>query len=187
MKKATQVLLLLLVAVSTFAQVTLNDVTLPARIKKDNTELILNGGGIRKKFVFKVYVAGLYLPAKSKNAADICGADKATGIRLVITSSVINSDNMSESINEGFGKSLNGNTTALRPKIDAFINTFKKEVIKEGDVFEVIYVPGEGVKSYKNEKYISTVAGLDFKKALFGIWLSENPVDADLKTSLLGQ
>lgn len=45
MKKATQVLLLILVAISTFAQVTLNDVTLPARIKKDNTELILNGGG----------------------------------------------------------------------------------------------------------------------------------------------
>jgi hypothetical protein len=72
MKKITQVILLLLVTASAFSQVTLNDVTLPARIKKDNTELVLNGGGIRKKFVFKVYVAGLYLTAKSKNAADIC-------------------------------------------------------------------------------------------------------------------
>ncbi len=43
------------------AQLTLNSVTLPAKIKQDNTELQLNGGGIRKKLFFKVYVAGLYV------------------------------------------------------------------------------------------------------------------------------
>lgn len=169
------------------AQVAINGVNLPAKLKQDNTELQYNGGGIRKKLFFKVYTAALFLSAKNKNAADIIAADKASAIRLVITSSVINSGNMSEAIQEGFGKSLKGNTAPLQAKIDQFINTFKKEEIKEGDVFDVWYVPGEGVKSYKNGKYQGTMAGLDFKKALFGIWLSDDPVDADLKAALLGQ
>ena len=105
---------------------------------------------------------------------------------MTTTSSVLSSSNFSEAIQEGFEKSLKGNTAPLKAKIDQFINTFKSEEVKEGDVYELWYVPGEGVKSYKNGKLKSTIPGLDFKKALFGIWLSEDPVDADLKTGLLG-
>jgi hypothetical protein len=42
------------------------------------------------------------------------------------------------------------------------------------------------VKAYKNSKLQVTIEGLEFKKALIGIWLSADPVDADLKTGLLG-
>ncbi|MCW5908847.1 MAG: chalcone isomerase family protein [Chitinophagales bacterium] len=187
MKRAVQTLFLAVVTLlTTHAQVTLNNVTLPAKLKKDNTELTLNGGGIRKKAFFKLYTAGLYVTEKSKSGSDIAGADKPVAIQLTITSGVISSSNMSEAIKEGFGKSLKGNTAPLQSKIDEFINTFKKEEIKEGDVFEMWYTPGTGVKSYKNGKLQSTIAGLDFKKALFGIWLSDTPVDEDLKKGLLG-
>ncbi len=168
------------------AQVTLNGVTLPAKIKQDNTELVLNGGGIRKKLFFKLYTMGLYVPAKSKNGSEIAGADKPTAVRLTITSSVINSGNMSEAIQEGFGKSLKGNTATMQAKIDAFIDIFRKEEIKEGDVYEVWYTTAEGIRGYKNGKLKGTISGLDFKKAVFGIWISDTPVDEDLKTGLLG-
>jgi hypothetical protein len=180
------VLLALAITLTANAQLTLNEVTLAAKIKKDNNELLLNGGGIRKKAFFKLYTAGLYLTAKSKSGAEIVTADKATAIQLTITSSVISSSNMSEAILEGFEKSTKGNITPFKTRIDAFINTFKKEEIKEGDVFEIWYIPGEGVKSYKNGKFQGSIAGLDFKKALFGIWLSDTPVDEDLKKGLLG-
>jgi hypothetical protein len=187
MKKSTIILIALItLSVSAGAQLTLNGVTLPPTIKKDNTELMLNGGGVRKKLFFKLYTAGLYVPAKTTNAAELCTADKVAVMRLTITSSVINSSNMSESIQEGFKKSMKDNTAPLQSKIDEFINTFKKDPIKEGDVFEIWYVPGAGVKSYKNDKLQSTVTGLDFKKALFGIWFSDTPVDEDLKKALLG-
>jgi hypothetical protein len=168
------------------AQTTLNGVTLPAKLAQDKTELVYNGGGIRKKMFFKIYVAGLYLPAKNKNGNDIINGDKPAAIRLQITSSVVSSDNMSESIREGFTKSTKGNTAPIQSKIDAFINIFSKEEIKEGNVFELWYVPGVGVKSYKNGKLQGTVEGVDFKKALFGIWLNDAPVDEDLKKALLG-
>src|SRR5580658_6651212 len=90
------------------AQVTLNSVTLPAKIKQDNTELQLNGGGIRKKLFFKVYVAGLYVTDKSQNGNNLVAVDKPMAVRLTVTSSVINSSNMSDAIQEGFGKSMKG-------------------------------------------------------------------------------
>jgi len=184
--KSLVLLSLILISFGVDAQVTLNGVTLPAKVKQENTELVLNGGGIRKKLFFKLYTAGLYVPAKSKSGSEIAAADKPTAIRLVITSSVLNSSNMSEAIQEGFGKSLKGNTAPMQAKIDAFIDIFKKDEIKEGDVFEVWYTTAEGVRGFKNGKLKGTITGLDFKKALFGIWLSEDPVDADLKTGLLG-
>lgn len=176
----------MLLAICSHAQVTINGVTLPAGIKQGSTDLVLNGGGIRKKAFFKLYTGGLYVSAKSKNAAELVAADKPIAFRLTITSSLINSGNMSEAIQEGFGKSLKGNTKPLQAKIDQLVNTFKSEEIKEGDTFELLYVPGEGVKASKNGKLKNTIAGLDFKKALFGIWLGEDPVDSDLKTALLG-
>lgn len=179
--------LILFGSIAADAQLTLNSVTLPAKVNKDNTELMLNGGGIRKKLFLKLYTAGLYVSAKTKNAADIVNADKPEVMRLTITSGFISSSNMSEAIQEGFKKSMHDNTAPLQSKIDEFISTFKKDAIKEGDTFEIWYIPGQGIKSYKNDKLQSTIPGLDFKKALFGIWFSDNPVDEDLKTGLLGQ
>ena len=186
MTKNLMLFLIIFIGFTAQAQLTLNGVTLPAKVKKDNTELLLNGGGIRKKLFFKLYTAGLYVDAKTKNSADVVNADKAMVMRLTITSGVISSSNMSEAIEEGFKKSMKDNTAPLQAKIDEFINTFKKDVIKEGDVFEIWYIPGQGVKSYKNDKLQSTIPGLDFKKALFGIWFSDTPVDEDLKKGLLG-
>jgi len=167
-------------------QVTLNGVTLPAKLKQETTELVLNGGGIRTKIFFKLYTAGLYVQAKSKNGNEIASADKPTAIRLTITSGMVDSEKMSEAIKEGFGKSMKGNTAPLQTQINEFIGTFKKEAIKEGDNYELWYLPGTGVKAFKNGKLQTTIAGLDFKKALFGIWLSDDPVDSDLKEGLLG-
>ncbi len=173
-------------AFSASAQITLNSVELPAKITHEKTSLVLNGGGIRKKAFFKVYVAGLYLPEKNKNAQQIINTDKPYAIRLQITSSVVSSSNMSESISEGFNKSTKGNTAPIQKKIDAFMAFFSKEEIKEGHLFDIWYLPGEGVKTYKNGKFLGTIEGEDFKKALIGIWLSDSPVDENLKKGLLG-
>jgi len=177
----------LLFTIETNAQVTINGVTLPATLKAGDKTITLNGGGIRKKLFFKLYTGGLYVSTRSSDANAIINADEAMAVRLQITSSVISSDNMSESINEGFEKSTGGKVAPLKTKIDKFIDTFKKEEIVEGNVFDIIYVPGKGVESYKNGKLQGTIEGMDFKKALFGIWLGADPADADLKAAMLGK
>lgn len=179
-------LILAVMVLPTQAQMTVSGVKLPAQIKKDEKALSLNGAGTRKKYFMSVYVAGLYMETKSKNAKQIIEADQAMGVRIQVVSSLVTSDNMSEPIREGFKKSLDGKTAPLQDKIDQFIKTFSAEDIDDGDVFDLWYIPGVGVKSYKNGKYKSTISGLDFKKALFGIWLGADPVSDDLKEDLLG-
>ena len=39
----------------------------------------------------------------------------------------------------------------------------------------------------KNNKLATTIPGLDFKKALFGIWLCNKPADSTLKDKMLGK
>ncbi len=169
------------------AQRTLNGVTLPAELSFNNQTLILNGGGIRTKFFFKLYTAGLYLPKKSSDGNAISKADEIMAVRMEITSNMITSSNMSEAINEGFDKSTGKNTSAIRDRIDKMLKTFSGEEIKIGDVFDIVYVPGIGTQTYKNGKLKNTLTGLDFKQALFGIWLSNNPVESNLKKGMLGQ
>ena len=101
-------ILTFLLAITIFqsqAQVTLNDVTLPAKVNYESSELLLNGGGVRTKLIFKLYTAGLYLQSKSTDGGAVLKADESMAIRLVITSNKINSNNMSEAIEEGFTKS----------------------------------------------------------------------------------
>lgn len=174
-------------AVPTHAQLTIDGVTLPATMDAGASSVRLNGGGIRKKLFFKLYVGGLYLANKQSDANAIIDADEAMAVKLHITSGMISSDNMSEVIDEGFEKSTGGKVARLQDRITEFVDTFKKSEIVEGDVFDIVYVPGTGVQSYKNGKLQSTIEGLDFKRALFGIWLSDDPADAGLKKAMLGK
>ncbi len=187
MKLLMTTILALSMVIPSYAQLTINGVTLPSTVKVGDATANLNGGGIRKKLFFKLYVGGLYLSEKSTDASAIINADKPMAVKLQITSSMISSENMSEAITEGFEASTGGNTAPLKAKIDEFVNTFKKDEIVEGNVFDIVYVPGKGVESYKNGKLQGTIEGMDFKKALFGIWLGSKPADEDLKKAMLGQ
>ncbi len=149
-------------------------------------DLILNGSGQRTKAFFKLYTAGLYLRAKSSAADAIVKADEPMAMRLLITSSMITSEKMESAIREGFAKSARDNAGALQTRIDQFVGAFKPE-IAEGDVYDIVYSPGKGTSVSKNGKVTATIDGLDFKQALFGIWLGEQPVQQDLKAKLLGQ
>ena len=108
-------------------------------------------------------------------------------MRLVITSKLITSEKMSEATLEGFEKSMGGDISSLKSEITSFIDVFKKDEIVKGNIFDLVYTPGKGVTVSKNGKVATTVAGLPFKKALFGIWFSDDPVDSDLKDGMLGK
>ena len=54
---------------------TMNGVTMPATIDVAGHSLTLNGMALRKKFIVKVYVAGLYLASTSDDGPGILAAD----------------------------------------------------------------------------------------------------------------
>ena len=184
MKRILSILCLSLLSISTWA-VEVAGVQLPEKLTAQEQTLSLNGTGVRSKFFMDIYAAGLYLTQASKEAKVIIAQDKAMALRLHITSGLLSGEKMENATREGFEKSTNGNTAPIQGTIDEFIANFK-DGIQENDVFDFVYSPAAGVSVFKNGQLKSTVKGLPFKQALFGIWLSEDSVQEDLKSGLLG-
>lgn len=181
------ILIYILVFLSTMctAQLTVSGVNVPLVFKTDEQALILNGAGTREKYFMDMYVAALYLKSKSKDAQSIQSTDETMCIKLQIVSSMITSEKMTSAVDEGFQKSTGGNTSPLLAKITQFKSVFA-EKINKADVYDLVYVKGKGTQVYKNSKLSTTIPGHDFKVALFGIWLCDNPADSGLKKELLG-
>ena len=162
-------------------------VEIPETLENGGASLVLNGVGIRTRVFLDIYVGGLYLQKKSADAAAIMDADEPMAIRLWIVTGLITNDRMQKSIEEGFQKSTRGNTAPIREEIDALIGVYAEEINDE-DVFELVYLPGQGLIVYKNGIYTATIeCGLSFKRALFGIWLSDRSVQTSLKNGMLGR
>lgn len=186
MKKLILLMMAIVVSSLATAQKKVGDAVLPTSATFQGETVMLNGAGVREKLWIDLYAAGLYLNEKSSDAEKIMNADKPMAIKLHIVSKLISSDKMVEAVTEGFEKSTNGNTAPIQKEIDTLLNFFKED-IKKNDVFDLVYLPSKGVVAYKNGKEKGTVEGRDFKKALFGIWLSGNPADDDLKENLLAK
>jgi len=76
-------------------------VTLPDTVTVGNTHLMLNGLGLRTKFVVKVYVAGLYLMQKSSDGDAIVKADEAKRIVMHFLHGV-SKNQMADAFQESF-------------------------------------------------------------------------------------
>ena len=176
---------LIATAMTMNAQKTVAGIKVDEKLTIENQNLVLNGVGTRVKLFMDMYVGALYLEKKSSNANDIMASKDGAAIRLTIVSGLISSDKMVDAVTEGFENSTGGKTAPLKSKIDKFISFFKDE-IKKGDVFTMVNTD-EGVVVYKNNTKKGTIEGNDFKKALFGIWLSNKPADKNLKKAMLGQ
>ncbi len=106
-------------------------------------------------------------------------------IKLQITSVIVSPNEMKKAILEAFKKSTNGNMAPLKAKIDAFVEIFKE--LRNHDTYDFAYIPGKGVEVSRNGADSSLIEGLDFKEALYGIWLGDKPVQQELKIGMLGK
>ena len=165
---------------------TVEGVDLPDTYSAMDTELKLNGAGTRSKWFMDLYVGGLYVPETIDDGQAIINADEPQAITLHIISGMITSDKMKSATMEGFENSTDGDLSAIQDDVDTFLDVFSEE-IEDGDVFDLVYLPGEGVRVLKNGEERATIGDLEFKKALFGIWLSDEPAQEDLKEKMLGQ
>lgn len=152
----------------------------------DGQTLSLQGAGVRDKFFMDLYVASLYTQKAYENAPALMSADESMSISLHILSSLITSEKMEEATREGFLNATNGNALSIAKEIETFIAVFKKP-IAVNDVYDLVYIPTTGVKIYKNKTLHVSIQGLEFKQALFGIWLGEKPAQESLKKALLGK
>lgn len=157
-------------------------IKMPDTVSVEGRTLKLNGIGLRKKVVFKVYVAGLYAETPSKDAAAILSSDQIKRMQLSILRSLKASQVM-EAIEEGFEKNSKAQMGALKERLAKFGGMISDVV--EGDQIVMTYVPGKGTAVSVKGAEKGVIEGKDFADALFSVWLGSNPVQEDLKKALL--
>lgn len=163
---------------------TLADVTLPDTVQVAGKTLVLNGLGLRKKFMVKVYVAGLYLEQKSSDPAAILKADTPKRIVMHFVRGVSKNQ-----IVDGFNESFENNTPdakqTMKTEVDQFFGML--ESVNNGNEIVLTYLPGAGTTVAINGKEKLTIAAPAFAPVLFSVWLGPKPPSADLKQGLLGR
>jgi len=170
------------------AAIDVNGVKFEDTAKVGGKDLKLNGAGMRTKLVIKVYAAGLYLPEKSKNVAEILGMEGPRRVTLVMARD-ISSEDLAKAFMDGINDNLD---KAEKAKFVTQINKFGEmfasvDQIKKGDVLHMDWVPGTGTVCELNGKRIGgTAIDIGFYNAVLRIWLGDKPADSSLKPALLG-
>ncbi|WP_459210709.1 chalcone isomerase family protein [Aquimarina rhabdastrellae] len=156
--------------------------------KIGDIELILNGAGVRKDASSKLYAAGLYVDFEVEGKQDdmkVANMDATMGITIKVISNIITPPVFEEMLRNGLEKSTEGNSYKIEDDIRKFLGFFRG-VFSKHEIYKLIYKKGDGLYVYKNMRQLGKIDGLEFKKAIFGMWLGDDPIDAELKTSLLG-
>lgn len=186
MIKKITLFLVLFTAIAAQAQIRVGSkAILPYEQTFGEKELKLNGAGLREMLWIDLYAGGLYLANSTKDPKEVLEADETMAIKLNIVSGFVTQAKMIKAVREGFEKATFGNIAPLQDKINKFISFFSEPIVRN-DIFDIVYIKGVGVKAFKNDKELGVVEGLDFKYALFKIWLGEEPASEALKKGMLG-
>jgi len=181
--------LALAIALPAAAAIDVNGVKFEDTNKVGGKDLKLNGAGMRTKLVIKVYAAGLYLPEKSKNVADILKMEGPRRMTLVMARD-ISSQDLAKAFMDGINENLDKTEQAkFVTQIRKFGEMFAiNDEIKSGDVMHMDWIPGTGTVCELNGKRIGdTASDINFYNAVLRIWLGEKPADRSLKPALLGE
>jgi len=158
-------------------------VSLPDTLSAGDKTLRLNGLGLRKKAIFKVYVGGLYLEAPSRDAAAIVAADAPKAVRMHFLRDLKKSQ-LTEAFSEGFEANAKEKALAQKAALDRMLSLVPD--VKEGETLSFVYVPGKGTTFFAGEKALGTFEGKDFADVVFLLWLGPKPPSEDLKKGMLG-
>ena len=160
----------------------LEGATLADTLKAGDKTLKLNGLGLRKKAMFKVYVGGLYLESPSKDAAAILASDQAKAIRLHFLRD-LKKGQLVEAFQEGFEGNAK-DKAAQKTAFDKMLALVPD--VKEGSTLTFAYVPGKGTTLSAGSRELGVFEGKGFADAVFAIWLGPKPPSEDLKKGMLG-
>lgn len=161
-------------------------VRLPESVQSAGQVLVLNGAGLRTRLLFKVYVAALYVPARTNSAADVIGSSAPRRVSLHLLREV-EADALARALREGIARNhATAEVAALTPRLDQLESIMRGiGTTKAGDTVGLDFSAG-GVEVSLNGQARGAVADSTLARALLRVWLGEQPVDPALKQGLLG-
>ena len=176
-------LLLVTLPASTPAAVKVGGVQFAKTIDADHGRLHLQGAGILKYMAFiKAYAGALYLSESAQPGQalepvakrleleyyhPIKGEEFASATRIKIL------DNIPAD-----------QVAGLSERIERLSDMYRD--VAPGDRYALTYFPGEGTVLSLNGEALGSIPGDDFARAVFAIWLGDNPIDDGFRDRLLG-
>jgi len=182
MQKHVALAAALVLAAGPLIAASVDGVKVPDTVTVGAKTLKLNGAGVRKKMIVRVYVCALYLENNSKDAAGIIASGDTKSMRLRMLRAVEGSK-ISGAISEGFENNSASSMSVLRPRLEKLAKLIPD--VKEGDEIALTWIPDQGTVVNVRGRDNGTIEGRDFADALFSVWLGANPVQDDLKAALL--
>ncbi len=170
------------------AQIKLEGQTFLSQLRVADSDLRLNGVGLRAVAWIKGYAAGLYLSSKASSAAQAIAAagPKRLQIRMLLEVPAVE---FTKAIDNGITRNA---AQSELPGLRERMATFEQRVqtigtVHKGDVVDLDWVPGSGMHfSLNGVAKGAPIPGEDFFTALLKIFIGDKPVDPELKTGLLG-
>ena len=165
----------------------LGGVTLPEQTQVEGSTLVLNGMGQREAtwLKIKVYVAGLYLDAKSSDADAILHAEQLPKRIVFVFVRSVGRKRVIQEWDESLEKNVGKDSAALMDRF-ATLHAWMPETVREGDEMALTYLPGKGIVVEIKGEARGMIPGADFARALFAMWLGPRPPNQALKAGLLG-
>ncbi len=167
------------------ASVTRDGVTLPTQTDVDGHALVLNGTATRKKFIVKVYVAALYLPARETDAETILGADEPRQLVIQFVHNGVDKGDLCDALTAGTKKDTPDPSAELQVQFDTLCSYM--EDVKKGDQLVLTYLPELGTRVSVKGVEKGTIESKAFADDLFKVWIGPRPGPGEgIKKQLLG-
>lgn len=164
-------------------------VRLDESVKVGASELRLNGAGVRKRLIFKVYVGALYLGQKKSGAAEAIALPGPKRVSLTLLRD-LGARQLTDALETGIrANHTPGELAPLQQRLDALVALMNAiGSAREKAVITLDFLPESGTRlALDGAARGEPIPGADFYVALLRIWLGDKPVDADLKKAMLGQ
>jgi hypothetical protein len=158
---------------------------MPETISIDDKQLQLNGIGLREATILNinVYVAGLYLEQRSNDPREIIASEGVKQVRLALLRDIPRAD-LTDQLGMSFRRAAGSNYERLKPSFERMAQWIPE--LHQGDTFSVTYRPQAGLEIAHGDRPLGSIAGADFARVIFAIWLGDSPPNPGLKSGLLG-
>jgi len=159
------------------------------RLYPEGTELLLNGAGLRSRFLVQVYVIGLYLPERKNTDAEVLAHAGGKRVRIVMLRDVT-----ARQMTDGLLKVMQKNNgEAELAAVHAGVEVFRSmllalDKVPKGTTFDIDYSPKSGTRfAVDGIPKGRPIAGEPFYRAVLRIWIGDKPEQPTLKQALLGR
>lgn len=160
----------------------LNAQSFAEQLEFEGTAFHLQGLGLKTQFFIKVFVAGFY------TAEALCRPDLLAGcpkrIEVAYLYPIPGKKLAAETRKNMILNTTSEEFNSIRSRVE-LMESFYVD-LKPGDRYAISYLPERGTYFTYNGKVMGLIEGSDFAKALFAVWIGENPISQLLKRNLLG-